>query len=97
VQEASIPGQALLHGILVSLILRAGAAGETGRESIAKLLRSKYGLQRQVRELIQLRDAAKERRQVAAGGATSSLAVSGTGVQVPHLCALCGLERCNHI
>lgn len=49
-----------------------------GRGSFAKLLRHKYHLQKQVKELLQLRDAAKERR-LAAGGGTSSLAGSGTG------------------
>ncbi len=53
-------------------------AGEAGRESISKLLRSKYFLQRAVRELVQLRDAAREQRK-AAGGDTSSMAASGAG------------------
>ncbi|GAB4821978.1 hypothetical protein N2152v2_009024 [Parachlorella kessleri] len=69
-------------------------AGEAGRESISKLLRSKYFLQRAVRELVQLRDAAREQRK-AAGGDTSSMAASGAGAGIalhPGVTSMSGLR-----
>lgn len=63
-----------------------------GKDAFSMLLRGKITLQRRVRELLQLRDAAKERRQQA-GGPTSSIVMSGTG-EIVCLCALFRFQQC---